>query len=59
MTRGVLGEEMSYVWLELVVGGGVLGVRMPIDPVGGAGSLSEEELADLETWIIAGALEDG
>jgi hypothetical protein len=29
---------------------------MPVDPVTGSRSLAPEELTDIESWIIAGAL---
>lgn len=51
--------ERSYLWLKLVGDGSIIGSRMPIAPLGGAGQLPAEELADIERWLLAGALEDG
>jgi hypothetical protein len=49
----------SYLWLKLnaVSGDGTVdGFPMPIDPISGTRKLSEGALADLETWILNGAL---
>ena len=52
--------DKSYLWLKLAGDGSVVGSRMPIDPLGGGvRPLSDDELDDIQTWIIAGALEDG
>jgi hypothetical protein len=49
----------SYLWLKLVAvtgDGTVDGFPMPIDPLEGTRKLSEGALADIETWILNGAL---
>jgi hypothetical protein len=49
----------SYLWLKLnaISGDGTIdGFPMPIDPISGTRKLSEGALADLETWILNGAL---
>ncbi|MBX5483259.1 MAG: hypothetical protein IRZ16_15665 [Myxococcaceae bacterium] len=52
--------DKSYLWLKLAGDGSITGSRMPIDPLGGGvRPLSETELNDIQTWIIAGALKDG
>jgi hypothetical protein len=48
--------ENSYLWLKLSGDGSITGSRMPVDPVTGSRSLAPEELTDIESWIIAGAL---
>lgn len=51
--------EQSYLWLKLAGDGSITGSRMPIDPLGGGvRPLSAEDLAAMETWITAGALND-
>jgi hypothetical protein len=51
--------ENSYLWLKVSGDGSIVGQRMPLDPLnGGSRSLALDELQDLETWIIAGALND-
>jgi hypothetical protein len=49
----------SYLWLKLTgtTGDGLIeGFPMPIDPIAGTRKLSEGALADIETWILNGAL---
>jgi hypothetical protein len=48
--------ENSYLWLKLVGDGSITGSRMPADPVTGSRSLAPDELTDIESWIVAGAL---
>jgi hypothetical protein len=51
----------SYLWLKLVAvtgDGTVDGFPMPIDPLAGTRRLSEGALADIETWITNGALQE-
>jgi len=47
----------SYLWLKLNGGPGIIGSRMPLNPLNGAGKLTDAELADIKTWIEAGAVE--
>ena len=50
--------EQSYLWRKLVGDGSISGEKMPIDALGtGSNQLPAEVLADIETWILAGALE--
>lgn len=51
--------EQSYLYLKLVGDGSITGDRMPLDPVSGGSYLPEEDLAAVQTWITAGALQDG
>ncbi|SEU24239.1 c-type cytochrome domain-containing protein [Stigmatella erecta] len=51
--------ETSYLWLKLSGDGSILGARMPVDPLNGNRTLPPEQLADIEAWILGGALEDG
>lgn len=51
----------SYLWLKLTAESGdgtISGFPMPIDPLEGVRRLSEGALADLETWILNGALRE-
>jgi len=50
--------ERSYLYLKLTGDGAIVGARMPLDPLGGVRELPSDVLADLETWIVAGALEE-
>ncbi|MDH5675886.1 MAG: hypothetical protein OEZ06_27430, partial [Myxococcales bacterium] len=50
--------EQSYLWLKLVADESIVGAGMPLNPLSGAGMLSEAELADIRAWIEAGAVED-
>jgi hypothetical protein len=45
----------SYLFLKLIGDESIAGKGMPIDPLEGVRTLSEEELADIETWITDGA----
>lgn len=47
--------ENSYLFLKLKGDASIQGVQMPVDPLLGVRTLSEEELADIEDWILAGA----
>jgi hypothetical protein len=52
--------EKSYLWLKLAGDGSISGSRMPLDPLGsGSRSLPADQLDSIQTWILAGALEDG
>ena len=51
--------EKSYLWLKITGDGSIYGKRMPIDPQNGAGQLPQDVLDAIETWIVAGALQDG
>ena len=48
----------SYLWLKLTAAEGIAGFGMPIDPLAGVRKLSPGALADIETWIMNGALEE-
>ncbi len=50
--------EQSYLYLKLIGDDRITGQRMPYNPLTGEGSLSQAELADIETWIVSGAVED-
>lgn len=50
--------EKSYLWLKVSGDGSVLGQRMPLDEAGRPVPMAADQLRDLETWIIAGALKD-
>jgi hypothetical protein len=45
----------SYLYLKLINDPSIDGKGMPIDPIAGTRELAEEELADIEAWIIDGA----
>ncbi|MCH2108732.1 MAG: hypothetical protein MK135_05350, partial [Polyangiaceae bacterium] len=45
----------SYLFLKLLGDESIVGKAMPFDPIEGERTLSEEELADIETWITDGA----
>jgi hypothetical protein len=47
----------SYIWRKLT-GDMITGARMPLNPLTGQGRLTDAELADIKTWIEAGAVED-
>jgi len=51
--------EKSYLWLKLVGDGSISGARMPVDPLTGARTLPADQLDSIQTWILAGALEEG
>ncbi len=51
--------DTSYLWLKLAGDGSILGSRMPVDPLDGDRTLPEDQLESIQTWILAGALEDG
>jgi hypothetical protein len=51
--------EKSYLWLKVVGDGSISGSRMPVDPLDGTRTLPADQLDSLQTWILAGALEDG
>lgn len=48
----------SYLWLKVTGDPSIMGLAMPIDPLEGTRTLSDGALADLETWIINGALKE-
>ncbi|WP_224248327.1 hypothetical protein [Hyalangium gracile] len=51
--------EKSYLWLKLAGDGSVSGSRMPLDPLNsGSRSLPQDQLDSIQTWILAGALND-
>lgn len=50
--------DNSYLYLKLIGDERIEGLTMPYNPLTGQGSLSQAELADIETWIINGAVED-
>jgi hypothetical protein len=51
--------EKSYLWLKLAGDGSITGSRMPLDPLGsGSRSLPQDQLDSIQTWILAGALND-
>lgn len=53
------GDPMqSYLYLKLIGDDSIEGQKMPYNPLTGAGSLTQAELADIETWIVNGATED-
>lgn len=47
--------ENSYLFLKLTADPSIAGMGMPIDPLSGVRTLTEEELADVESWISDGA----
>ncbi|HYH95289.1 hypothetical protein [Hyalangium sp.] len=52
--------EKSYLWLKLAGDGSISGRRMPVDPLNsGSRALPADQLDSIQTWILAGALEDG
>ena len=50
--------ENSYLYLKLIGDDRAVGLQMPYNPLTGEGSLGTAELADIETWIVNGAIED-
>jgi hypothetical protein len=48
----------SYLWLKLNADASITGLGMPVDPLAGVRKLSDGALADIETWIMNGALEE-
>ncbi|MEX1368858.1 MAG: hypothetical protein AB1Z98_37365 [Nannocystaceae bacterium] len=48
----------SYLYLKLIGDDRISGLKMPYNPLTGEGSLGQAELADIETWIVNGAIED-
>ncbi len=47
--------EDSYLWWKLTKHEGIVGQRMPYNPLTGEGELKPSELSDIETWILNGA----
>lgn len=47
--------QNSYLFLKLTGDSSIEGKRMPLDPLEGERTLSEEEIADIEAWITDGA----
>ncbi len=55
----VPGEPMqSYLYLKLIGDDTIEGSQMPYNPLTGEGSLTQAEIADIETWIVNGATEN-
>lgn len=50
--------EESYLFLKLTGADGIIGNPMPYNPLTGEGTLSAAEIADVETWIVNGAVEN-
>ncbi|MFL5343925.1 MAG: hypothetical protein ACJ8AT_03995 [Hyalangium sp.] len=51
--------EKSYLWLKLAGDGSISGSRMPLDPLNsGSRTLPQDQLDSIQTWILAGALND-
>lgn len=50
--------EKSYLWLMLVGDGSTLRRRMPLDEQGNSVPLPQDQLDAVQTWILAGALND-
>jgi len=48
----------SYLFLKLTGDPSIIGQQMPYDPFEGVGELREAELADIQTWIEEGAIEN-
>ena len=52
------GDPMaSYLYLKLIGHDSIFGSKMPYNPLTGEGTLSEAEIADIQTWIATGAVE--
>jgi hypothetical protein len=47
--------QESYLLLKLIADPSITGLGMPIDPLDGVRTLTDEELADIESWISDGA----
>lgn len=47
--------EESYLYLKLINDPSIAGEGMPVDPLEGARTLADEELADIAAWITEGA----
>ena len=45
----------SYLYLKIIGADGITGDKMPLDPLSGEGSLPDDYIGDIETWIINGA----
>ncbi|MGD8863462.1 MAG: hypothetical protein PVI30_25835 [Myxococcales bacterium] len=50
--------DASYLWLKITGDERIVGAPMPLDPISGDRRLSDAELADIQAWIEAGAVED-
>jgi hypothetical protein len=50
--------EQSYLFLKLIGDSTIVGNPMPYNPLTGEGTLSEGEIADIQTWIVNGAVEN-
>ncbi|NVB39404.1 hypothetical protein G6O69_16295 [Pseudenhygromyxa sp. WMMC2535] len=50
--------ESSYLYLKITGHEDIVGNPMPYNPLTGEGTLTQAEIADIETWIINGAIED-
>lgn len=53
------GDPMSsYLFLKIIGDDSIVGNPMPYNPLTGEGALTMAEIADIETWITNGAIED-
>jgi hypothetical protein len=51
--------QKSYLLLKLTGDGGIVGSRMPINPLNGNSPLPQEELTSIENWVLlSGAVEN-
>lgn len=50
--------DQSYLWLKLNGDESIEGSPMPIDPLNGERTLTQAELADINTWIVNGAMDE-
>jgi hypothetical protein len=50
--------DASYLWLKITGDERIVGAPMPLDPLSGERRLTDAELADIQAWIEAGAVED-
>lgn len=51
-------DTKSYLYLKLIGDDSITGRKMPYNPLTGDGELTQAELADIQTWIINGAVEN-
>ena len=50
--------ENSYLYMKITGADGIDGDKMPLDPLSGEGSLPQDYIDDIATWILNGAPED-
>ena len=50
--------ENSYLYMKITGADGIEGDKMPIDPLSGEGSLPQDYIDDIATWIQNGAPEN-